>query len=678
MADVPDAVRQEADELRARIEHHNYRYYVLDQPEITDADYDQLFRRLQRLEEQYPDLVAPDSPTQRVGAEPVEAFGTVRHSLPMLSLDNALSEEEFREWYRRVSDGLDGEAFELVAEPKLDGLAVELVYEDGRLTLGSTRGDGVTGEEVTSNLRTVRAIPLRLRAGERQPPARLEVRGEVYMDKDEFLALNRRRAEAGEPPFANPRNAAAGSLRQLDPRVTAQRPLRILLYALGRVEGTDLASHTEELELLADFGFPVVEHRLCRSVEDVQAFWEATNGRREELAFEIDGIVLKVNDLGQQQRLGVRSRSPRWAIAYKFPAQQATTVIQGIEVQVGRTGALTPVARLQPVRVSGVEVSNATLHNQDEIDRKDVRVGDTVIVQRAGDVIPEVVAVVKAQRTGDERPFTMPDACPVCGSQVERPEGEVVTRCINFACPAQVKGRLEHFASRGAMDIEGLGTRLVDQLVEKHLVTSPADLYFLSHDQLAGLERMAEKSAQNLLDALDESKSRPLDRCVYALGIRHVGQHVAEVLAGAFGSIDALMDASFEELEATYEVGPVVARSVRDFFDNPDNRAAIDRLRGGGVQFPEVERREALAEEGASPFAGKTFVFTGALEHCTRDEAEAEVKARGGRAASSVSKKTDYLVAGARAGSKLTKAQTLGVRVLTEDEFRAMLDEAGG
>ncbi len=675
MPDVPDAVRHEAERLCAEIQHHNHCYYVLDQPEISDADYDRLLRRLQELEEQYPELVTPESPTQRVGAEPVEAFGTVRHSIPMLSLGNALDEAEFREWYQRAADGLDGEPFEMVAEPKLDGLAVELVYEDGRFVLGSTRGDGVTGEDVTQNLRTIRSIPLRLRSGSRRPPARLEARGEVYMDRDRFVELNERREEAGEQPFANPRNAAAGSLRQLDPGITASRPLRIFLYGLGEVEGVELESHTDELRLLADLGLPTAEHRICTTVEEVQAFWNEMNARRETLSFEIDGIVLKINSLAQQKRLGVRSRSPRWAIAYKFPARQATTVVRDIEVQVGRTGALTPVARLEPVRVGGVEVSNATLHNQDEIDRKDVRIGDTVVIQRAGDVIPEVVSVVKDRRTGDERAFQMPGTCPVCGSEVERPEGEVVARCINFACPAQVKGRIEHFASRGAMDIEGLGTKLVDQLVEKGLVSSPADLYFLTHGQLAGLERMAEKSAQNLLDALEASKGRSLARCIYALGIRHVGEHVAEVLAEGFGSIDALMGADYDLLEATYEIGPIVARSVRDFFDNPENVAAIERLRQGGVQFPPVERREPV-EEGETLFAGKTFVFTGALS-MPRAEAEALVKERGGRAASSVSKKTDYVVAGEKAGSKLAKAEKLGIMVLTEEEFKAMLEEPG-
>ena len=676
MADVPDAARQEAEWLRATIEHHNHRYYVLDQPEVSDAEYDGLLRRLEALERDYPDLVTPDSPTQRVGAEPVEAFGTVRHALPMLSLGNALNADEFGEWYGRTRDGLEGELFELVAEPKLDGLAVELVYEQGRFVLGSTRGDGVTGEDVSENLRTIQSIPLRLRPASGEAPSRLEVRGEVYMDRDRFAELNARREEAGEPPFANPRNAAAGSLRQLDPRITASRPLRIFLYGLGIAEGVELASHTDELALLRDLGLPVVRHRICASADEVQAYWDEMSEARETLPFEIDGIVLKVNRRDQQQKLGVRSRSPRFAIAYKFPAQEAVTRLRDIEVQVGRTGALTPVARLEPVRVGGVEVSNATLHNQDEIDRKDVRIGDTVVIRRAGDVIPEVVQVVADRRTGKERPFTMPDACPVCGSEVERPEGEVVARCINFACPAQVKGRVEHFASRGAMDIDGLGTKLVDQLVETGLVASPADLYFLAKEQLAALERMADKSAENLIAALEASKSRSLARCIYALGIRHVGEHVAEVLAEEFLTLDALLAASYDHLEATHEIGPIVARSIRDFLDSPENLAAIQRLREGGVQFPPTERRE-VAVEGDGPFAGKTFVFTGKLQTFTREDGEALVKARGGRASKSVSRETDYVVAGEKAGSKLAKAGKLGIAVLSEDEFQKMVEEAG-
>jgi len=673
MAKATTEVRREIERLRREIEHHNYCYYVLDRPEVSDAEYDRLFDRLVELERQHPELVTPDSPTQRVGAQPVEAFGAVRHSLPMLSLDKAQSEAELAEWWRRTSDGLGGEPFEVIAEPKLDGLSVELVYEDGRFVVGSTRGDGETGEDVTQNLRTIRAIPLTLRSDNAQPPPRLEARGEVYIEKQAFAALNRRLQDAGEEPFANPRNAAAGSLRQLDPRITASRPLQIFLYGVGQVAGATLPTHAAELKLLQDLGFRVVSPiRLCRSKEDVVAFWTEMNDAREKLPFEMDGIVLKVDRADQRERLGVRSRSPRYAVAYKFPPRQATTLVRDIEVQVGRTGALTPVARLEPVRVGGVEISNATLHNQDEIDRKDVRIGDTVIVQRAGDVIPEVVAVLTEKRTGRERKFTMPANCPVCGSRVQRPEGEVVARCINFACPAQVKGRIEHFASRGAMDIEGLGTKLVDQLVEKGLVKSPADLYFLTKDQLAGLERMADKSAQNLLDALEASKSRPLARCLFALGIRHVGEHVADLLAQEFGTLDALIAADEARLSATHGIGPTIGRAIAEFFHNPENLAAIERLRQGGVKFPPVAKRAVAA---GSAIAGKTFVFTGALTHFTREQAEALVKERGGRAAGSVSKKTDYVVAGESAGSKLAKARELGVKVITEDDFRKMLGD---
>jgi len=674
VGDTPKSILKRIEQLRRQIEHHNYCYYVLDRPEITDAEYDRLFDELAKLEAEHPHLVTPDSPTQRVGAPPAEAFRPVRHSVPMLSLGKVTSDGELAKWWADTAKGLGGEPFEVVAEPKLDGVAVELVYQGGRLVLGSTRGDGVTGEDVTRNLRTIRSIPLKLRDDTLRPPARLEARGEVYMEKRRFVELNSKLEEAGTEPFANPRNAAAGSLRQLDPRVTASRPLQVFIYGIGVVEGVSPPTHADELDMLDALGLRVVApRRLCRSLDATLAFWHQMGEERESLPFEIDGVVLKVNRLDQQRRLGERSRSPRYAVACKFAPRQATTVVRDIQVQVGRTGALTPVARLEPVRVGGVEISNATLHNQDEIDRKDIRIGDTVIVQRAGDVIPEVVAVVAEKRTGAERKFRMPDKCPVCGARAERPEGEVVARCINFACPAQVRGRIRHFASRGAMDIEGLGEKLVDQLVEKGLVKSPADLYFLTSEQLAGLERMGEKSAQNLLRAIEASKARPLHRCIFALGIRHVGEHVAEVLARQFGSLDALMNADEATLAATREVGPIVARSVRNFFGNPENLAAIERLRRGGVRFPPVERRAAPSD---AAFAGKTFVFTGALEHFTRHQAEALVKQRGGRAASSVSPKTHYVVAGEGAGSKLARARELGVEVLSEADFRRMLGDA--
>jgi DNA ligase (NAD+) len=697
MAPVPDEILREAQELREKLDHHSYCYYVLDQPEVSDAEYDRLFRRLEALEAEHPDLVTPDSPTQRVGAEPVEAFGTVTHTIPMLSLGNALSRDELDEWLQRTSDGLDGEPFDIVAEPKLDGLAVELIYEHGMLVLGATRGNGVTGEDVTQNLRTVKAIPLRLRA-EGVPP-RLEVRGEVYMHKGRFEELNEQRRAADDAPFANPRNAAAGSLRQLDPRVTATRPLLIFLYGLGEVVGAEFNTHSEELDFLRRIGFPVVEPVVCRNADEIQDYWQRMHDKRDDLPYEVDGIVLKVDSLAQQERLGQRSRSPRYAIAYKFPPEQMTTVVTDIEVQVGRTGAITPVARLEPVRVGGVVVTNATLHNESEIARKDVRVGDTVTVQRAGDVIPEVVCVHLGQRKPDAPArYRLPDACPACESPIERPEGEVVARCINFTCPAQVRARIEHFASRGAMDIDGLGEKLVDRFVEEGFVSSPADLYFLDEgpeknwpedgqqdlfaepqglstaQRLAALEGFGRKSVDNLFAAIDASRERSLARCVYALGIRNVGEHVAELLADAFGSIDALVSADLETIEQTEGVGPTIAREVRDFFDTEANGAAVQRLREGGVRFPQTERPEAV-EQASAPFAGKTFVFTGALS-VPRQDAEAQVKALGGKATGSVSSKTDYVVAGPGAGSKLAKAQKLGVPVLTEEEFQAMLEKA--
>lgn len=657
--------------LREKIRYHNVRYYVLDQPEISDAEYDRLMRELEELEAVYPDLITPDSPTQRVGAQPVEEFGTVPHAVPMLSLSNALSEQEVWEFDARAKRLLGMEEdVAYVAEPKLDGLGVELVYEEGRLTVGSTRGDGFVGEDVTQNLRTVRAVPLVL-VGE-GIPAWLEARGEVFMRLEDFEALNRRRMEQGEPVFANPRNAAAGSLRQLDPRITAERPLDIFFYAVGRIEGRSFETHWETLEALKGWGLRInPRNRRCAHIGEALSYYQELKEEREALGYEADGVVLKVDRLDLQRRLGERSRSPRWAVAYKFPPKQETTVIRDIVVQVGRTGALTPVAVMDPVRVGGVEVSRATLHNQDEVDRKDIRIGDTVVVQRAGDVIPEVVAVVTSKRTGKERRFELPDRCPVCGAEVLKLEGEAVARCTGMACPAQLKERIRHFASKRAMDIDGLGEKLVAQLVDKGLVKDVADLYGLMKDHIAGLERMADKSAQNLLDALEASKNRDPARVLYALGIRHVGEHVARVLIEAFGSIERLAGASEEELTATYEIGPEVARSVKTFFEQEENRRVIEKLKAAGVQF-------GVSEEKAEPMPleGKRFVFTGALERFTREEAESLVERLGGRATSSVSKKTDYVVAGRDAGSKLDKARALGVRVLSEEEFEALVGQA--
>lgn len=660
-----EEARRRIEELRELIRYHNYRYYVLDSPEISDAEYDRLFRELQELEEKFPEFVTPDSPTQRVGAQPAEEFGTVPHTIPMLSLDNAMDEEEVREFDERVKRFLGtDEDIEYVAEPKLDGLGVELVYERGKLVVGSTRGDGFVGEDVTQNLRTIRAVPLVLLG---DPPERLEVRGEVIMHIEDFRELNRRRAEEGEPPFANPRNAAAGSVRQLDPRITASRPLDIFFYGVGQVVGREFSTHWEVLQALRSWGLRTNPlNRLCRNVDEAVDYYRELLKIREELPYEADGIVIKVNRLDLQRRLGEKARSPRWAIAYKFPPRQATTVIKDIVVQVGRTGVLTPVAIMEPVHVGGVEVKRATLHNQDEIDKKDVRIGDTVIVQRAGDVIPEVVAVVKERRTGKERPFRMPERCPVCGAKVVRLPDEAAHRCTNSACPAQVKERIRYFASKNAMDIEGLGVKLVAQLVDRGLVKDVGDLYFLTKEQLASLDRMAEKSAENLLEALERSKEREPARVLCALGIRHVGEHVARVLMDHFGSIDRLAKASADELESVPGIGPEVAGSVVDFFSHEENMRVLEKLKRAGLKF-EVEK------EAARPLSGKKFVFTGTLSSMTRSEAEELIRKLGGEASSSVSRRTDYVVVGENPGSKLERARQLGVKTITEEEFLRMV-----
>ena len=663
---------KKADQLRDLINHHNYRYYVLDDPEISDAEYDRLMRELEALEAEHPGLVTPDSPTQRVGAAPAEQFDSVAHTVPMLSLGNAMNEDEIRDWYDGLVRQLGEDAqIELAAEPKLDGLAVELVYTNGVLTVGSTRGDGETGEDVTLNIRTIKPVPLRLTGrGKKPAPALLEVRGEVYMPKEAFEAMNRRQANVGGKLFANPRNAAAGSLRQLDPAVTAGQPLDIFLYGVGQVDGAAFETHADSLDLIRSLGLKTVrERRMCKSLDDALEYYREMMARRDGLPYEMDGVVLKVNSFAQQRELGVRSRSPRYAIACKFPPRQETTVLLDITVQVGRTGALTPVAELEPVRVGGVEVRRATLHNEDEIARKDVRIGDTVVIQRAGDVIPEVVMPVVDKRTGKEKKFTMPDKCPVCKADATRPEGEAVRRCVGIACPAKLKGTIEVFASKGAMDIEGLGAKLVEQIVDGGTIKDPAGLYELKLEDWAGLERMAEKSAGNLLDAFEASKQRPLARVLFALGIRNVGAHVSDILASHFGGIDAIMAASVDELQEIDEVGPIVAQSVAEFFANDANRAVVDRLKEAGIKA--LSEVAVVAPKGDT-FAGKTFVFTGKLEQVTREEAEEKVRSLGGRAASSVSQKTDYVVAGPGAGSKLAKAQSLGVAVISEAEFVEM------
>ncbi len=652
-------------ELRDLLHHHNHRYYVLDDPLISDAEYDRLMRELIEMERQFPDLITPDSPSQRVGGAPLDAFSPASHAVPMLSLDNALSEEEFLAFDERTRRALGTpEEMEYICEPKLDGLAVELVYENGALVQGSTRGDGYVGEDVTQNLKTIKSIPLKLL---RLHPELLQVRGEVILGHEEFEQLNRQREKQGEPLFANPRNAAAGSLRQLDPAVTAARPLNMFCYGIGASRGFSFQSQAELLRQCAEMGLRVNPHvRTVRGAQAVLAYHQEMSARRESLPYDIDGIVVKVNEVALQEQLGAKTKSPRWAIAFKFPARQEITQILDITVQVGRTGTLTPVAIMAPVSVGGVLVSRATLHNQDEIDRKEIRIGDWVVIQRAGDVIPEVVAVVTGRRTGAEQPFRLPQACPVCGSHTVRPEDEAARRCINLACPAQIKERIFHFASKRAMDIDGLGEKLVDQLVEKGLVKDVADLYFLDLDRLAGLERMAEKSARNLLDAITASRQRSLERILFALGIRFVGEHVARVLIDAFHSLEALGKASREALMQVHEIGPQVAGSVCDFFATEENRQIIERLRRGGVEM------QPARHSSSDRLKGLTFVFTGALTSFTREEAERLVIALGGRAASSVSVKTSYVVAGEAAGSKLDKARQWGVTILSEETFKKM------
>ena len=658
------------DKLRKDLNHHNYLYYVLDSPEISDAEYDRMLRELGALEEKFPDLITFDSPTQRVGAHPLEAFREVKHSVPMLSLSNAFSEEEISDFDARVKKilGSDGEPH-YMAEPKLDGLAVELVYRDGMLSIGSTRGDGVTGEDVTQNLKTVRSIPLRLMQERKaRVPALLEVRGEVIIGIEEFKKLNREREKRGEPLFANPRNAAAGSLRQLDPGVTASRPLEAFFYAVGRVEGAEIETQDELLKVFPKLGLrvnPLV--KLCKTVDAAVDYHRKMMQKRDGLAYEIDGVVFKVNDFKQQERLGTISRSPRWAIAVKFPPRQETTKILDIMVQVGRTGALTPVAIMEPVNVGGVTVSRATLHNQDEIDRKDIRIGDTVLLQRAGDVIPEIVSVVLSKRTGKEKKFRIPDKCPVCGSDAVRLPGEAVTRCTGIACAAQLNGLVAHFASRSAMDIQGLGDKIIEQLTEKGLVKSVADLYSLRVTDFMKLDRMGEKLASNILNSIENSKNTTLARLIHALGIRHVGDHISRVLADHFGSMDKLRRASLEELQGINEIGPQVAQSISTFFAQKLNVEVINRLFASGVKIA-TERPRAGAK-----LRGKTFVFTGSLDKYERDEASRIVESLGGKAASSVSRKTDYVVAGKDPGSKLEKARELGVKIISEKEFEQLI-----
>ena len=659
----PVSVKHRIEKLCKEIEYHNYRYYVLDDPVITDAAFDLLMNELQALEAEHPELVTPESPTQRVGAKPLQEFPEVRHAIPMLSLANAFSAEEMESFDRRVREKLSIDVIEYAAETKLDGLAISLLYENGRLMLGATRGDGTTGEDVTLNVRTIHAIPLRLLGAH---PPRLEVRGEVYMSKAGFHALNKAQEKSDGKQFANPRNAAAGSLRQLDPAVTAKRPLQFFAYGIGEYAGVKMpGQHYGILQQLQEYGLPVPpETRLVRGLGGCFDYYETIAKKREKLPYEIDGVVFKVNAIDLQEKMGFVSRAPRWAIAYKFPPQEMSTRITDIEVQVGRTGAVTPVARLEPVVVGGVTVTNATLHNEDEIKRKDIRVGDTVIIRRAGDVIPEVVRVMPEHRPRHAPVFHMPGKCPVCHSEVIRVEGEAIARCTaGLFCPAQRIQSILHFASRRAMDIEGLGAKLVEQLVGRGLINSVADLYTLSVSELSALERMGDKSAENVIAALEKSKQTTLPRFIYALGIREVGEATALALARHFGALDPIMDATAEILEQVPDVGPVVARHITGFFAEAHNRKVIARLQKAGITWP------AITSTGTSPLAGKTFVLTGTLESMTRDEAKERLQSLGARVSGSVSAKTDYVVAGADPGSKLDKARDYNVTVMEENEF---------
>ncbi len=665
-----EQARVRVDVLRSEIDEHNRRYYVLDQPEIGDAEFDALMQELIALEAGFPELVVPESPTQRIGAAPSTAFESVVHAEPMLSLGNVFDNESLTTWFERVETLAGREGVAMVGEHKIDGLAVTLVYEEGKLVRGATRGDGFEGEDVTANLRTISSIPLIVRS---TIPARLEVRGEVFYSKADFSRLNRERAEAGLPLFANPRNSAAGSLRQLDPRATAKRPLGALFYGIGQVEGTLPDSHWEILELLGDAGFKTnpASERIA-GVEEAAAYHSRWLEGRDDLPFEIDGVVFKVDSYELRRQLGAVRRDPRWAIAYKFPAVQATTKLLEIKVNVGRTGSMNPYAVLEPVTVGGVTIVHATLHNEQDIHRKDVRVGDTVIVQRAGDVIPQIVGPVLSKRPKGAKPFAMPEKCPVCGATVEQSEDEAMAYCTNLACPARALEGVRHFVSRGAMDIRGLGHQFVTVLFEQGLIHDAGDIYALAVDKLEELERVGEKSAGNLVAAIEASKQRPFAKVLFGLGIRHVGEQTAEVLAAELGDIDALIAADAEVLETVASVGPIIAQSVVVHFEQEGNRGVVEKLRATGVTMAAEKRPEKTHQ----PFAGMRFVVTGTLSRWSRPEAEALVKSLGGSTASSVSKKTNYLVAGEKPGSKLAKAEGLGVTVLDEESFVELVDAA--
>ena len=666
---APASLRKHAEDLRREINHHNYLYYVVDQPVISDAQFDRLLRELQEIEAKHPDLITPDSPTQRVGAKPSEEFGEVRHAIPMTSMDNAFSDEELGEWDQRVRKGLETEdEITYTAEPKFDGTSISLRYENGVLVQAGTRGDGSTGEDVTVNVRTIRTVPLHLQG--RGWPKVLEVRGEVVIPKRDFERLNAEQLKQGGKVFANPRNAAAGSLRQLDPRITASRPLSFFPWGLGETSEAVARRYSEAVKHLKDWGFPVTGFfRVVHGVDACRKYHGEILAKRDKLPFEIDGVVYKVDDLRAREQLGYTARAPRWAIAHKFPAHEENTVVEDIIASVGRTGVITPVAVLKPVQVSGVTVTHATLHNQDEVERKDVRVGDTVVVRRAGDVIPEVVAVIKDKRPRGTKPWHMPKKCPVCNSEVIREPEEAAHRCMGgLVCSAQRMGALLHFASRHAMDIEGLGDKLVQQLVDKGMVKNAADLYRLRKDELADLERMAEKSAQNLLDQIEKSKDTTLARFLYALGVPQVGEATAQLLADHFGSLDEILDAKRETLEQIHGVGPNMAEDIYEFFHEKHNRDVIRALVKAGIHWPKPERAKK-----SSALAGKSFVLTGGLSSMTRDEAKRQLQELGAKVSGSVSKKTDYVIVGEEPGSKADKAKELGVTMLNEKEFLKMI-----
>jgi len=694
-----DKVKRRIEELRGVINHHNYRYYVLDSPEISDAEYDELMKELKQLEAEHPEFVTPDSPTQRIGAPPVEAFGVVEHPQPLLSLSNAFSYEELAAWHKRVSNLLGGRQFDLVCEPKIDGLAVALTYVDGLLVTGATRGDGYRGEDITQNLRTIRSIPLSVPG---ETPPRFEVRGEVYFPKAGFKKLNEERAKEGLPLFANPRNAAAGSVRQLDSNITARRPLDIFIYALGWAEGKAVPdNHWKIMQYLKSLGFKInPDIALRHSLDEAEKYYQSWVESREKFPYEADGIVAKVNSIALQQELGTVAHEPRWAIAYKFPAVQGTTKLIDIGINVGRTGSLNPYAILEPVRVGGVVISSAALHNEEDIHRKDIRIGDWVVVQRAGEVIPEIVEPIVSRRNGKEKIFSMREktweiykkrkgivgkekpldypVCPVCGSEVIKPEGEAMHRCTNAACPSQALERIKHFVSRGAMDIDGVGEKLCQALFEASLVKDAADLYRLTKEQLLGLDRMADKSVSNVLNSIERSKDRPLARVIFALGILHIGEQYAERLAENFHSIDDLAKASEEDLRSIRPIGPKIAESIVAFFRQKGNKRIIEKLKEKEVGQGLGKRKAKAVKPQKLPLAGREFVFTGKLESFSRSEAEAKIKALGGKAGSDVTKKTSYVVVGTDPGSKLVKAQKLGIKTMNETKFRDLLNKAEG